>query len=108
MPHTEHTIARRTIIKGAGLGLGAGLVSTLAHSQETTGAAAQTAGEIWSSEYSAKKSDVTLSLWRKRIDEPNPGEPPPPDQFLVHASSNYDRTSHDLTVPGLCQDLLMH
>ena len=108
MPYTEPTIARRTIIKGAGLGLGAGLVSTLARAQETTGAAAQTAGEIWSSEYSAKKGDVTLSLWRKRIGAPKPGEPPLPVLFLVHGSSNSARTSYDLTVPGRGEYSLMN
>ncbi len=108
MPHTEHTIARRTIIKGAGLGLGAGLVSTLTHAQETTGAAAQAAGEIWSREYSAKKGDVTLSLWRKRIGAPKPGEPPLPVLFLVHGSSNSARTSYDLTVPGRGEYSLMN
>jgi pimeloyl-ACP methyl ester carboxylesterase len=108
MPRSDFSVARRTIIKGAGLGLGAGLVSTLAHAQETTGAAAQTAGEIWSSEYSAKKGDVTLSLWRKRIGAPKPGEPPLPVLFLVHGSSNSARTSYDITVPGRGEYSLMN
>jgi pimeloyl-ACP methyl ester carboxylesterase len=102
MSNTEHPVARRTLIKGAGLGLGAGLASNLAHATETTGAAAaaQAGAEIWSREYWAKKGDVSLNLWRKRIGAPRPGEPPLPVLFLVHGSSNAARTSFDLDVPG--------
>jgi hypothetical protein len=74
----EHPVARRTLIKGAGVGLGAGLASSLAQATETTGAAAaQSGAEVWSGEYWAKKGDVSLNLWRKRIGAPRPGEPPP-------------------------------
>ena len=33
-------------------------------------------GPIWSAEYWAKKGDVSLNLWRKRVGAPKPGEPP--------------------------------
>ena len=50
-------IARRTVMKTAGLGLGIGLVSGLAgHGAE----AQQSAAEIWSGEYWAAKGDVKL------------------------------------------------
>ena len=99
----DHAFARRTILKGASLGVGAGLMSGLtatAQAQTTgTGAPAED-GPIWSAEYWAKKGDVTLNLWRKRVGAPKPGEPPLPVLFLVHGSSNSTRSSYDLTVPG--------
>jgi hypothetical protein len=77
----KHRIARRTLIASAGLGIGAGLVSGLA------GAQAQGAGDIWSQQYWARKGDVKLNLWRKRVGAPKPGEPTLPVLFLVHGSS---------------------
>src|SRR6266508_5860210 len=105
---TQHSepadrLARRTILKGAGLGIGAGLTSGLASAQaQTTGAAtAQAAdGPIWSAEYWANKGNVKLNLWRKRAGAPKPGEPPLPILFLVHGSSNSTRSSYDLEIPG--------
>jgi alpha-beta hydrolase superfamily lysophospholipase len=90
----KHRIARRTLIASAGLGIGAGLVSGLA------GAQAQGAGDIWSQQYWARKGDVKLNLWRKRVGAPKPGEPTLPVLFLVHGSSLSARSSYDLTVPG--------
>jgi pimeloyl-ACP methyl ester carboxylesterase len=111
----DHALARRTVLKGAGLilegaglGVGAGLVSTLASpaQAQTTGAGTAQAndGPIWSAEYWAKKSgmqgEVRLNLWRKRVGAPKPGEPPLPVLFLVHGSSNSTRSSYDLEIPG--------
>jgi alpha-beta hydrolase superfamily lysophospholipase len=112
MLRIQHPVARRTVIKGAGLGLGAGLVANLAHAAETSGAAAQAAqpgggADIWSGEYQAKKGDVPLSLYRKRAGAPKPGEPLPV-LFLVHGSSNSARTSYDLNVPGRGEYSLMN
>jgi pimeloyl-ACP methyl ester carboxylesterase len=89
---------RRTVLMGASLGVGAGLVSSLA----STAQAVEQGNEmpVWSAEYWANKGNVRLSLWRKRIGAPKPGEPPLPVLFLVHGSSNSTRTSYDLTVPG--------
>ena len=61
---TEHGIARRSLIQGAGL-IGAGLLATPAAAQNA---------EIWSSEYWAKKGDVSLALYRKRLGAPRAGE----------------------------------
>jgi len=114
MPHHPGPAARparRTILKGAGLGIGAGLTSGLASAQaQTTGAAtAQAAdGPIWSAEYWANKGNVKLNLWRKRAGAPKPGEPPLPILFLVHGSSNSTRSSYDLTVPGKGEYSLMN
>ena len=100
----DHALARRTILKGAGAGVGAGLVTGLASTAQaqTTGAGAAAAddGPVWSAEYWAKKGDVRLNLWRKRVGAPKPGEPPLPVLFLVHGSSNSTRSSYDLAVPG--------
>jgi alpha-beta hydrolase superfamily lysophospholipase len=104
----DHALARRTVLKGAGLGLGAGLMAGVA---PTTLAAspveAAADAPIWSGEYWAHKGDVKLSLWRKRIGAPKSGEPLP-ILFLVHGSSNSSRTSYDLTVPGKGEYSLMN
>ena len=89
---SEHD--RRTLLKGAGLGFGAGLLSSLIAPAE----AAPAAGDIWSAEYWAKKGDVKLWLWRKRVGAPAAATKPV--VFLVHGSSNSSRSSYDLTVPG--------
>src|SRR5262245_45695793 len=115
MPRSDHSVARRTIIKGPGLGLGASLVPRLAQAQGTSAATPATtaappsrSADLWSSEYWAKKGDVALNLWRKRADPPRPGEPPRPVLFLVHGSSNSARTSYDLSVPGRGEYSLMN
>ena len=86
------------------LGVGAGLVSGLASAAQaqTTGAGVAPAeeGPIWSAEYWAKKGNVSLNLWRKRVGAPKQGERPLPLLFLVHGSSNSARSSYDLTVAG--------
>jgi pimeloyl-ACP methyl ester carboxylesterase len=106
----DHALARRTVLKGAGLGVGAGLASGLASAaqEQTTPSDAP----IWSAEYWAKKSagsgEVKLSLWRKRVGTPRAGEPPLPVLFLVHGSSNSARSSYDLAVPGKGEYSLMN
>jgi hypothetical protein len=74
----DHALARRTILKGASVGVGAGLVSGLTSTAQaqTTGAGTPQASEgpIWSAEYWAKKGEVKLNLWRKRVGAPKPGE----------------------------------
>ena len=95
MNYLNKLLARRAVIKGAGLGIVAGgLASTL---PVQTAAAAE--GEIWSSEYWTKKGDVPLWMFRKRLGAPKPGEPARPVLFLVHGSSVTSRT-FDINVPG--------
>jgi alpha-beta hydrolase superfamily lysophospholipase len=65
---------------------------------QSAGAAAAE-GEIWSSEYWAKKGDVPLWMFRKRVGAPKAGEPSRPVLFLVHGSSVTSRT-FDINVPG--------
>ena len=98
MDDFNNGIARRAVLMTAGAGVGASLVSGLAHAQSATPAVAGEA-EIWSQEYWANKGSVKLNLWRKRVGAPKPGEKPLPILFLVHGSSNSTRSSYDLIMP---------
>jgi hypothetical protein len=69
----DHALARRALLKGASLGVGAGLVSAFAAQAQISGAAQAGDGAIWSAEYWAKKGDVALNLWRKRVGAPKAG-----------------------------------
>jgi len=97
-----HDLPRRAVLKGAGLGLGAGLLSAIA------APATAVADDIWSAEYWASKGAVKLNLWRKRAGAPAAGETSRPVVFLVHGSSNSARSSYDLTVPGKGEYSLMN
>src|ERR1700693_5229077 len=98
MKHFDRPLARRTVIKGAGLGLVAGTLADAlpARSADT---ATPEGGEIWSSEYWTKKGDIPLWMYRKRVGAPKSGEPSRPVLFFVHGSSVTSRT-FDLNVPG--------
>ena len=98
MKHLDQLLARRTIIKGAGLGLVAGGIAGALPAENAVAATAE-GGEIWSSEYWAKKGDVPLWMFRKRLGAPKTGEPARPVLFFVHGSSVTSRT-FDLRVPG--------
>jgi len=91
----NQSIGRRDIIKGAGLGLVAGGLAASLPAQN----ASAVEGEIWSNEYWAKKGDVPLWMFRKRVGAPKAGEPPKPVVFFVHGSSVTSRC-YDLNVPG--------
>jgi len=103
MSESDPILPRRTVLKTAGLSVGAGLLSGLAPPVQ-----AASDGEIWSAEYWAKKGNVKLNLWRKRVSAPKPGEAALPTVFLVHGSSNSSRSSYDLTVPGKGEYSLMN
>src|SRR2546430_330810 len=100
-----NSLARRTLIKSAGLGLGACVVSQLmpVASQH----AAEAGADLGSHEDAAKKGDVALYLCGKRIGAPKPGEVPRPVLFLVHGSSISSRSPFDLTVAGRGEYSLM-
>jgi pimeloyl-ACP methyl ester carboxylesterase len=100
-PYNSHDVPRRTVLKGAGLSIGAGLLSSVV----TPAAAAE---DIWSAEYWSKKGDVKLNLWRKRAGAPKAGGTALPTVFLVHGSSNSARSSYDLSVPGKGEYSLMN
>jgi pimeloyl-ACP methyl ester carboxylesterase len=97
MTNLDRRLARRTVIKGAGLGLVAG---TLADAISMQDAHAEVPGsEIWSGEYWAKKGDIPLWVYRKRVGAPKAGEPSRPVVFFVHGSSVSSR-AFDLNVAG--------
>jgi pimeloyl-ACP methyl ester carboxylesterase len=98
MNERDHFMPRRTVLRG--LGIGAGLMSNLAGTaQAQTAPAAAKDGDIWSAEYWAKKGDVPLYVFRKRLGAPKPGEPSRPVLFMVHGSSVTWRI-FDLDTPG--------
>jgi pimeloyl-ACP methyl ester carboxylesterase len=97
MADLDHQLPRRAVIKGAGLGLVAGGLGALP--ARDAAAAAVDGAEIWSNEYWAKKGDVPLWMYRKRLGAPKAGEPARPVLFFVHGSSVTSRV-FDLSVPG--------
>jgi acetyl esterase/lipase len=76
------------------LGFSARILCSLA-----TPALAASRNDIWSQEYWAKKGNVPLFMFRKRLGAPTTGEPPRPVLFLVHGSSVTWRI-FDLDTPG--------
>ena len=94
MSESDPALPRHAILKSARLGVGAGLLSGLPIGAQSAGG-----GMIWSAEYWAKKGDVPLYIYRKRLGAPKTGEPPRPVLFLVHGSSVTWRI-FDLDTPG--------
>jgi pimeloyl-ACP methyl ester carboxylesterase len=88
-------LARRSLMRAAAA-LGAGLVAGRSDGARAADAAP---AEIWSGEYWARKGDVPLWMFRKRLGAPAPGEAPRPVVFFVHGSSVTSR-AFDLVVPG--------
>jgi alpha-beta hydrolase superfamily lysophospholipase len=101
------TIARRDMILAAGAGLATGLLAGSSAEAQTPAAAAP-GGEFWTAEYTAKKGDVSLQIYRKRVGAPAAGEPAKPVLFLVHGSSNAALSSYDLAVPGKSEYSMMN
>jgi pimeloyl-ACP methyl ester carboxylesterase len=87
--------SRRGILAGVPLAVLAG--SMPAASAET----------FWTARYQAKKGDVTLAMYRKRLHAPSPSQPKLPVLFLVHGSSISALPSFDLSVPGAGEYSLM-
>jgi pimeloyl-ACP methyl ester carboxylesterase len=106
MAKFDGPLHRRAVIAGAGLTVAAG---TLADAWPAAPAAANEGGEdeIWSSEYWAKKGDVPLWMYRKRLGAPKASEAPRPVVFFVHGSSVTSRV-FDLSVPGKSEYSLMN
>ncbi|MGX9430739.1 MULTISPECIES: alpha/beta hydrolase [Bradyrhizobium] len=97
MARSEHRVPRRTIIKSIGAGIATGAIG--APPAQAESAVPSPGEEIWSSEYWAKKGDVPLWMYRKRIGAPQAGEPSRPVVFFVHGSSVTSR-AFDVSVPG--------
>lgn len=94
----RNLVARRSIMQAAGLGALAGLVGGRAQAQTEMTRLGE--GPVWSREYTVKKGDTPLHVFRKRLGAPGPDSAKPPVLFLVHGSSNSGRSTFDLTVPG--------
>jgi alpha-beta hydrolase superfamily lysophospholipase len=97
---SDTSIARRDLLVAAGAGLATGLLADATAQAET----AHAGPEFWTAEYVAKKGDVSLQMYRKRIGAPAAGEAAKeaakPVFFLVHGSSTGAQASFDLNVPG--------
>lgn len=95
MKQTPSLLTRRGLMAGAGIAAGARLLPG-----QTKSAA------LWSKEYTAKKSNVSLAMYRKRAGAPKAGEAALPVLFLVHGSSISAKPSFDLT-PSAADDYSM-
>ena len=98
-------VSRRALLLSAGVGLGAVTVDG-ARKPLLAQADRPRADQLWSAEYVARKGDVSLGLYRKRIGPPQAGERRV--LFLVHGSSVSAKPSFDLTVPGRGEYSLMN
>ena len=110
MSSKDLRLSRRNVVAGAGIGLGSGLLAGFAPAAQAQNSKDRPAstGKIWSNEYWAKKGDVSLNMFRKRVGAPKAGQAPLPVLFLVHGSSISSRNSFDLTVPGRGEYSLMN
>jgi len=102
MRHHESQPSRRALIQAAGVGFGAAAAPLAARAADAA------PPQMWTAEYWARKGDVQLYMYRKRLGAPQPGEPAKPVLFLVHGSSISSRPSFDLTVPGKGEYSLMN
>ncbi|WP_428534201.1 alpha/beta hydrolase [Rhodopila sp.] len=89
------TTSRRGVLLGVSLSAAAASVPAVA------------AESFWTERYQARKGDVTLAMYRKRMHAPRPNEAKLPVLFLVHGSSISALPSFDLTVPGAGEYSLM-
>jgi alpha-beta hydrolase superfamily lysophospholipase len=105
MMNSDLAMGRRDVIMAAGAGLATSLLAG-ATAQAQAPAAAQAVPEFWTAEYTAKKGDVSLAMYRKRVGAP--GGAAKPALFLVHGSSNGALSSYDLTVPGKAEYSMMN
>jgi len=78
----------------------AGIASAESRSTSLESVDRDRAEKIWSAEYWTKKGDISLYIFRKRLDAPRASETPRPVLFLAHGSSVSSRPSFDLEVPG--------
>lgn len=98
-PNTEHGPSRRKVISGLGLAAAAAAMPPVAARAATANVAFGTQGSF-NKEYTVKKGDVKLQLYRRRAKEPVAGAAALPVLIMVHGSSIGALSSWDLTVPG--------
>jgi alpha-beta hydrolase superfamily lysophospholipase len=99
-------MSRRRMLAAAGVGLGA--LADGARGPVLARGNVAAPGQLWSAEYAARKGDVSLAMYRKRMGPPKAGERPLPVLFLVHGSSISAKPTFDLTVPGKGEYSLMN
>ena len=87
---------RRNILSG--IGMAAAIAATAPAAARAANAAAE--DSFWNKQYTAKKGNVELALYRRRMKAPAPGERPLPVVLMVHGSSISGMPSWDLHVPG--------
>ena len=105
------TTSRRLVLIGGPLTAAALPVAATAAGLPVAAAAGMPvagAESFWTARYQAKKGDVTLAMYRKRMHPPRPNEAKLPVLFLVHGSSISALPSFDLTVPGAGEYSLMN
>jgi alpha-beta hydrolase superfamily lysophospholipase len=107
MSMTIPYLTRRSLLLGAAPAIAGGLTALGfargAMAQQSDTAVSPVHPEtkkIWSSEYWAKKDQVSLYIFRKRLGEAQAGQPALPILFLAHGSSVSSRPAFDLSVPG--------
>lgn len=96
--------SRRTFLATTSSCAGLAIMSELGNLRrpgDSGSAPTESAGKaIWSKDYWAKKSEVSLYLFRKRIGDPGADHDSRPVLFLAHGSSVSSRPTFDLKVPG--------
>jgi alpha-beta hydrolase superfamily lysophospholipase len=96
--------SRRTFLLSSApavaLGLEALALPRQSRAQNSDSKSPSASPKISSSEYWAKRGDVSLYMFRKRIGSPQAAQEKLPVLFLAHGSSVSSRPSFDLSVPG--------
>jgi alpha-beta hydrolase superfamily lysophospholipase len=99
-------ISRRALLTRAAPALASGLAVfsspgfALAQKQSPNSTGSPANERTWSGEYWAKKGEIALYIFRKRMGAPKSGETAKPVLFLAHGSSVSARPTFDLSVPG--------
>jgi pimeloyl-ACP methyl ester carboxylesterase len=91
--------SRRKVLSGIGLAAAAAAMPSVAARAATANVVFGSQGSF-NKEYTAKKGDVKLQLYRRRQTEPKAGAAPLPVLIMVHGSSIGALSSWDLNVPG--------
>lgn len=106
MPEKVPTVSRRSLLRAvtASVVSGATPLGLATHADALRTSVTQSATKaadrnIWSHDYWAKKGNISLYLFRKRMGEPQLGDALPV-LFLAHGSSVSSRPTYDLSVPG--------
>jgi pimeloyl-ACP methyl ester carboxylesterase len=93
-------LSRRALLTATASCLAAGLArQTTLHAQANPSPETPLS-PVWSKEYWARKGNLSLYVFRKRLGDPTRDHTSRPILFLAHGSSVSSRPTFDLTVPG--------